>query len=142
GGGGRGGRGGGIPRKPPGGGNWGGVDEDGDEAAWRAPARPPHQREMPARERAWGWYQRDPLTRHSPPHGGAAQRRHRAHDSNGHRDGLRVIGLAARRANYQSRGGEATCRRSMSRCAQGAGGAGIAPEAGYGHLWGGGICRP
>src|SRR5262249_42234525 len=48
-------------------------------------------------------------------------------------------GLAARRANYQSRGGEATCRRSMSRCAQDAGRAGIAPEAGYGHLMGGGI---
>src|SRR5262245_716429 len=62
------------------------------------------------------------------------------------------LGLAARRANYQSGGGEGTWGRGVSRCGQdavarGLGrrpgwaqvGAGIAPEAGYGHLRGGGI---
>jgi hypothetical protein len=49
------------------------------------------------------------------------------------------LGLATPRANYQSRGGEATCRPGAVALRLGHDGAGIAPEAGYGHLMGGGV---
>lgn len=49
----------------------------------------------------------------------------------------RFVGLGLRRANYQSCGGEATCAALRSPRT----GAGIAPQAGYGHLMGGSFAR-
>ena len=51
--------------------------------------------------------------------------------------GTGFVGLGSRRANYQSCGAEATC--AALRVARA--GAGIAPQAGYGHLIGGSLAR-
>jgi len=51
--------------------------------------------------------------------------------------GTGFVGLGSRRANYQSCGAEATC--AALRVARA--GAGIAPQAGYGHLIGGSFAR-
>ena len=51
--------------------------------------------------------------------------------------GTGFVGLGSQRANYQSGGGEATC--AALRVARP--GAGIAPQAGYGHLMGGSFAR-
>jgi hypothetical protein len=66
-----------------------GVDEDRDHGAPRPAPRRLHQREVAGMQRAHGRNQRDPLARRPPLHDGAAQRRHRAHDSRGHKKGLR-----------------------------------------------------
>src|SRR5262249_37583851 len=47
----------------------------------------------------------DALARRPPLHDGAAQCRHRAHDSNGHGNRLRGVGLAARKLPKPRRGG-------------------------------------
>src|SRR5262245_57866209 len=48
-------------------------------------------------------------------------------------------GLAARRANYQSRGGEATCCRSMSRCARTRGARALRRKPDMATLWAAGF---
>jgi len=100
-----------------------GVDEDRDDDARCTPLRSPHQREVTGMEGAHGRYQRNALAGRSPPTDGAAQCRHRTHDSNGHLGKVRLLGTAALRTNYQRRGWEAmrrlTCAAVPSRDAVG-----------------------
>ena len=118
-----------------------GVDEDRDHnPPGAAPCRP-HQREMAGMQRTHGRHQRDPLAGHSPLHDGAAQCRHRAHDSMGHEDGLRLIEDRKRRAQASKAVVWRPRAADDPALCSGHAPAGIAPAARYGHLKGRRACR-